>query len=45
MEIDLPEIMAEVREAYERYEQALVTNDVTTWPAIRSQRWGYARCP
>ena len=28
MEIDLPEVVAEVREAFERYEQALVTNDV-----------------
>jgi len=28
MEIDLPEIVAEVREAFGRYEQALVSNDV-----------------
>ena len=28
MEIDLPEVVAEVREAFERYEQALVSNDV-----------------
>jgi hypothetical protein len=28
MEIDLPQIVAEVRDAFERYEQALVTNDV-----------------
>jgi hypothetical protein len=28
MEIDLPDVVAEVREAFERYEQALVTNDV-----------------
>jgi len=28
MEIDLPEVVAEVRRAFERYEQALVTNDV-----------------
>ena len=28
MEIDLPEVVAEVRAAFERYEQALVTNDV-----------------
>ena len=30
MQIDLPEIVAEVRAAFERYEQALVTNDVET---------------
>jgi hypothetical protein len=28
MEIDLPETVAEVRAAFERYERALVTNDV-----------------
>ena len=28
MEIDLPEVVAEVRAAFDRYEQALVTNDV-----------------
>jgi hypothetical protein len=28
MDIDLPEVVAEVREAFERYEQALVNNDV-----------------
>ena len=28
MEIDLPEVLAEVREAFERYEHALVNNDV-----------------
>jgi hypothetical protein len=30
MEIDLPEVVAEVRAAFERYEQALVSNDVAT---------------
>jgi hypothetical protein len=30
MQIDLPEVMAEVRAAFERYEQALVSNDVAT---------------
>jgi hypothetical protein len=30
MEIDLPEIVAEVRAAFERYEKALVSNDVPT---------------
>jgi hypothetical protein len=30
MEIDLPEVVTEVREAFARYEQALVTNDVAT---------------
>lgn len=28
MEIDLPEVVAEVREAFNRYEKALVSNDV-----------------
>ena len=28
MEIDLPEVVAEVRQAFERYEEALVSNDV-----------------
>ena len=30
MEIDLPEVVAEVKVAFERYEQALVSNDVGT---------------
>jgi hypothetical protein len=30
MEIDLPEVVAEVTAAFERYEKALVTNDVIT---------------
>ena len=30
MEIDLPEVLAEVRAAFDRYEKALVTNDVDT---------------
>jgi len=30
MEIDLPEVVAEVSAAFERYEQALVSNDVAT---------------
>jgi hypothetical protein len=30
MEVDLPKIVAEVRAAFERYEQVLVTNDVAT---------------
>jgi len=29
MEIDLPEVVAEVRAAFERYEKALVSNDVS----------------
>src|SRR4029078_12620024 len=28
MEIDLPEVVAEVKAAFDRYEKALVTNDV-----------------
>jgi hypothetical protein len=30
MEIDLPEVVAEVKEAFARYEEALVANDVET---------------
>jgi Protein of unknown function (DUF3225) len=30
MEIDLPDVLAEVSAAFERYEQALVSNDVAT---------------
>ena len=30
MQIDIPEVVAEVRAAFERYEHALVTNDVAT---------------
>ena len=30
MRIDIPDVVAEVRAAFERYEQALVTNDVAT---------------
>ena len=28
MDIDLPEVVAEVQKAFDRYEKALVTNDV-----------------
>ena len=47
MEIDLPEVVAEVREAFERYEQALVTNDVAALDSIfrrdeRTIRYGVA---
>jgi hypothetical protein len=34
MEIDLPEVVAEVRAAFERYEKALGENDVATLDAI-----------
>lgn len=37
MEIDLPEVLAEVRAAFERYEQALVSNDVTTLDGLFRQ--------
>jgi len=30
MQVDIPDVVAEVRAAFERYEQALVTNDVAT---------------
>ena len=34
MEIDLPEVVAEVRAEFERYEKALVSNDVAALDAI-----------
>jgi ketosteroid isomerase-like protein len=34
MEIDLPEVVAEVRAAFEAYEQALVSNDVAALDAL-----------
>ncbi|TCK28461.1 uncharacterized protein DUF3225 [Ancylobacter aquaticus] len=45
MEINLPEVMAEVRAAFERYERALVGNDVAGldalfWDDARTIRYG-----
>jgi hypothetical protein len=34
MEIDLPDVVAEVRATFERYEAALVSNDVATLDAL-----------
>ena len=34
MDIDLPDVRAEVQAAFDRYEQALVSNDVATLDAI-----------
>ena len=34
MEIDLPDVLAEVRAEFDRYEQALIINDVATLDAI-----------
>jgi hypothetical protein len=47
MEIDLPEVVAEVTREFERYEQALVTNNVAVLDAIfradpRTIRYGIA---
>ncbi len=47
MDIDLPEVVAEVREAFERYEQALLANDVAALDAMfhddaRTIRYGAA---
>jgi hypothetical protein len=47
MEIDLPEVVAEVGQAYERYEQALVANDVARLDILfrkdeRTIRYGIA---
>jgi ketosteroid isomerase-like protein len=45
MEIDLPEIVAEVKAAFERYERAVVSNDVETLDQLfrddaRTSRYG-----
>ena len=45
MEIDIPEVVAEVTAAFQRYEQALSTNDVTTidtlfWNSPLTLRYG-----
>ena len=45
MQIDIPDVVAEVRAAFERYERALVTNDVATLDEIfrndpRTMRYG-----
>jgi hypothetical protein len=47
MEIDLPEVVAEVGQAYERYERALAANDVATLDILfrkdeRTIRYGIA---
>ncbi len=47
MDVDLPEVVAEVSQAFERYERALVTNDVATLDALfrhddRTIRYGVA---
>ena len=47
MDINLPEVMAEVRAAFERYEQALVANDIAALDAMfqddpRTIRYGGA---
>jgi Protein of unknown function (DUF3225) len=47
MEIDLPEVVAEVKAAFDIYEQALVSNDVATLDALfhddaRTIRYGGA---
>lgn len=45
MDVDIPEVKAEVAEAFARYETALVTNDVATltelfWADPRTLRYG-----
>ncbi len=45
MKVDDPEVLAEVTAAFQRYETALVTNDVATldelfWPDARTLRYG-----
>src|SRR5690348_4051676 len=47
MEIDLPDVVAEVTAAFERYETALVSNDIATlgelfWRNDRTIRYGIA---
>ena len=45
MDVNIPEVVAEVQAAFERYEQALVTNDVAVldelfWNDARTIRYG-----
>ena len=45
MEINLPDVVAEVKQAFDRYEQALVTNDVAIldelfWQSPHTTRYG-----
>jgi hypothetical protein len=47
MDIDLPDVLAEVTAAFERYERALVTNDVAVldelfWDSPHTLRYGVA---
>lgn len=47
MDVNLPDVLAEVEAAFARYEQALVTNDVTVldelfWADPRTVRYGVA---
>jgi hypothetical protein len=47
MQLDLPEVVAEVKAAFDRYEKALVSNDVATLDALfhddaRTIRYGAA---
>jgi len=47
MQVDIPEVVAEVKQAFERYERALVSNDVATLDAMfrndpRTIRYGAA---
>jgi hypothetical protein len=47
MDVDLPEVVAEVREMFERYEAALVSNDIATLDTLfrldrRTIRYGVA---
>lgn len=49
MDIDLPEVVAQVRAAFDRYEAALVTNDVGAldamfWEDERTVRFGIDEC-
>ena len=41
MEIDLPEVVAEVREAFGRYEKALVSNNVAALNEMFPRRSAY----
>lgn len=47
MELNIPEVVAEVRAAFERYEKALITNDTATldelfWASPHTIRYGLA---
>ena len=44
MQVDLPDVLAEVTAQFARYEQALVTNDVAVLDELLEHRAGCEKC-